>query len=191
MVQVAEAALKGGAKVLQLRDKTGDRGDVLPVARELRGMCEERDALFVMNDDPALAVAVDAHGLHVGQSDMPVEEARRMLSHSQFVGTSNNTMDQALHSRQLGADYLAVGAVFSTTTVGKGARNMVGPEMVSRVKERVSQPVVAIGGIDSQNIAEVVEAGADCVCVVSAVTYADDPESAAHELVEAIARASA
>ena len=190
VAQVAEAALKGGARVLQLRYKTGDRGDVLPVARELRALCESRDALFVMNDDPALAVAVDAHGLHLGQSDMPVEVARRMLSHHQFIGTSNNTMDQALHSQQLGADYLAVGAVFPTTTVGKGARNAVGPGMVSKVKERVSQPVVAIGGINSHNVAEVVAAGADSVCVVSAVTHADDPEAAARGLVEAIARAS-
>ena len=186
VAQVASAALEGGASVLQLRDKRGDRGEVLPVARELRAMCESRGALFVMNDDPALAFAVDSDGLHLGQTDVPVDEARRMLSPRQIIGTSNNTVDEALRSQQVGADYLAVGAVFPTTTAGKMARNVVGPEMVSQVKERVSQPVVAIGGIGVDNIAQVVRAGADCVCVVSAVTHAHDPEAAARELVEAI-----
>ena len=187
---VAEAALRGGAGVLRLRDKKGDKGEVLPVALDLKAMCEEHGALFIMNDDADLALSARAHGLHVGQSDLPVVEARRVLNPRQIIGRSNNTFQEAMDSQAQEADYIAVGAVYPTSTIGKGERGAVGPELVGEVKERVGQPVVAIGGIDAANVDEVVKAGADCVCVVSAVTLADDPEAAARRLVEAIKRAS-
>ena len=186
VIEVAEATLKGGASVLQLRDKTRDKGEILPAARQLKAMCDDYDALFIMNDDADIALACDAHGLHVGQTDLPVSESRPTLAYRQIIGTSNGGVDEAMQSQSNGADYLAVGAVFATTTMGKSGRTSLGVEMLSKVKELVSQPIVAIGGINAGNIAEVVKAGADCVCVVSAVTLADDPESATRELVEAI-----
>lgn len=188
---VAEAALRGGARVLQLRDKTSDKGAVLPVALDLKAMCDEHGALFIMNGDADLAIAVRAHGLHVGQSDLPIREVRRVLKPRQMVGRSNNTLQQAMDSQAQEADYISVGAVYSTSTLGKSGLDAVGPELVSEVKERVGQPVVAVGGIDATNAGEVVKAGADCVCVVSAVTSADDPEAAAGRLAEAVERASA
>ena len=100
------------------------------------------------------------------------------------MGRSNNGTAEALESEAQGADYLAVGAVYSTTTMGKSGRTAVGPEMIREVKAAVSAPVVAIGGINAGNIADVAQAGADCICVVSAVTYADDIEGAARELVD-------
>ncbi len=184
--QVAEAALRGGARVIQLRDKARDKGNVLPVARQIRSMCEGYDALFIVNDDPSLALLSGAHGLHVGQSDMPVPEARRVLASDQILGRSNNSLDEVAHSVSLGVDYLAIGAVFPTTSLGKIDRPAVGVEMVKRVKQIALQPVVAIGGINLGNVAEVVNAGADCICVVSAVTLAEDPEGAARALVRAI-----
>ena len=186
VLDVAEAALKGGASVIQLRDKVNERGKVLEVARQLKPTCEEHDALFIVNDDPGLALFSGAHGLHLGQTDIPAAEARRVLKPTQILGLSNNCMDEVAGSQAQGADYLAVGAVFGTATMGKSARPAVGVEMVSRVKSVASQPIVAIGGIDQDNVAEVIRAGADCVCVVSAVTLADDPEAAASELVKAI-----
>lgn len=186
VIEVAEATLKGGASVLQLRDKTRDKGETLPVARQLKSLCDDHGALFIMNDDADIALACDAHGLHVGQTDLPVSEARRVLGHRQIVGTSNGGVDEAMQSQSSGADYLAVGAVFATTTMGKSGRTSVGVEMLSKVKELASQPIVAIGGINIGNIADVVKAGADCVCIVSAVTFADDPEAATCELVEAM-----
>ncbi len=186
VIEVAEATLKGGTSVLQLRDKTQDKGDILPIARQLKSMCDDYGALFIMNDDADIALACDAHGLHVGQTDLPVSEARLVLAHRQIIGTSNGGVDEVMQSTSNGADYLAVGAVFATTTMGKSGRTSLGVEMLSKVKEQVSQPIVAIGGINAGNIAEVVRAGADCVCVVSAVTFADDPEAATRELVEAI-----
>ena len=190
VVEVAEAALRGGAGLVQLRDKTGDKGEVLRTALELRATCAEYDALFVINDDADVARASDSHGLHVGQEDLPVRDARRVLSPLQIVGRSNNTLDEAMESQVQEVDYIAVGAVYPTATMGKQPREAVGPELVREVKERVGQPVVAIGGIDGSNVEQVVRAGADCICAVSAVTMADDPREAAARLVDAIHRAS-
>ncbi len=186
VLEVAEASLKGGASVIQLRDKSSDKSEVLSTARALKEMCDGHSSLLVVNDDADVALAANAHGLHIGQTDLPVAVARRVLAPHQLLGRSNNTVDEAMDSQGQGVDYLAVGAVYATSTVGKGTRPAVGVEMVSGIKGMVAQPVVAIGGINADNVSEVVRAGADCVCVVSAVTLAGDPEAAARRLVEAI-----
>ena len=183
VTDVARQSLEGGATVVQLRDKLNDKGDILKSARGLKALCDEYDALFVMNDHADLARASDAHVLHVGQTDLPIPEARDILAPTQLIGNSNNGLDQALPSSRQSVDYLAVGAIYATTTMGKSGRSALGPEEITRVKEAVTQPIVAIGGINQTNIADVVRAGADSVCVVSAVTFADDPESATRELV--------
>ena len=181
--EVAAQSLAGGAKVVQLRDKLSDKGPMLDLARELKALCDAHDALFVMNDHADLAHAVDAGVLHVGQTDLPVGDARQILSPNQLIGNSNGTLEEALQSQQDSVDYMAVGAIYSTTTMGKSGRNALGPEMISRVKNTVKQPIVAIGGINRSNIQDVVRAGADSVCVVSAITFADDPKAATEELV--------
>ena len=178
VVEVAEAALRGGASVLQLRDKTGDRGDVLAVAARLRELCHDHGALFFVNDDIALGFACDADGVHLGQSDLPVDVARRILAADKLIGRSNNSDAEVEESVAMGVDYVAVGATFPTTTVGKGARVAIGLDGIRRARDLTMLPLVAIGGINESNVADVVEAGADCVAVISAVTMADDPESA-------------
>ena len=183
VTEVAAQSLAGGAKVVQLRDKLSDKGPMLDLARELKALCDAHDALFVMNDHADLAHAVDASVLHVGQTDLPVGDARQILSPNQLIGNSNGTLEEALQSQQDSVDYMAVGAIYSTTTMGKSGRNALGPEMISRVKNTVKQPIVAIGGINRSNIQDVVRAGADSVCVVSAITFADDPKAATEELV--------
>ena len=112
-----------------------------------------------------------------------------MLAYDQIVGSSNSTMDEVNESQAIGVDYVAIGPIYPTETTGKSGSPVLGTEMVSSAKAAVSQPVVAIGGIGAQNVAEVVSAGADAVGVVSAVTLADDPEAAAGALVEAIQNA--
>ena len=186
ILEIAEATLKGGTRVLQLRDKLRDKQETLRDALELKSLCDSYDALFFMNDDTGVALAGDAHGLHVGQTDMPTKVARGVLKPGQLIGRSNNGVEQAMESQAQGADYVAVGAVYATTTMGKSGRTATGADMLREVKSRVTIPVVAIGGINLSNIAEVAATGADCFCVVSAVTYADDPEAATAELVEAI-----
>ena len=186
---VAEASLRGGAAAVQLRDKSPDAGHVVAAAAQIRSLCDEHDALFLVEGDPAVALASDANGLHLGQTDMPVPEARRVLAASQVIGCSNNTMEEVSRSQALGVDYLAIGPIFPTSTMGSAGGPPVGVRMVRNVKEIASQPVVAVGGIDARNIAGVVRAGADCVGVGAAVTTADDPEASARALVAAIVAA--
>ena len=182
--EVARQSLEGGATVVQLRDKLNDKGDILQSACELKEMCDEYDALFVMNDHADLARASDAHVLHVGQSDLPVQSARDILAPNQLIGNSNNGLPEALVSTGQPVDYLAIGAIYATTTMGKSGRSALGPEEITRVKDTVPQPIVAIGGINKSNVTDVVKAGADSVCVVSAITFADDPAAATRELVQ-------
>ena len=186
VLEVAEAVLEGGASLVQLRDKTGDTDDVLPTARAIKALCEGHNALFIVNDDPNLAAASGAHGLHLGQDDMPVADARRIVDSGTIIGRSNNTIEEVEASRDAGADYLAVGAVFPTSTMGKSQRPVVGLDLITTVKEVADQPIVAIGGINLHNAGEVMRACADCICAVGAITLADDPKTAAEAMVEAI-----
>ena len=189
VVEVARSSLEGGARVVQLRDKLRDKGPMLETACELKTLCDAFGALFVMNDHADVALVSGAHALHVGQTDLPIESARRVLEPYQLVGNSNGSMEEALRSSEQGVDYIAVGAIYATTTMGKSGRTALGPEMIARVKSAVGQPVVAIGGINEANIGEVAAAGADCACVVSAITFADDPRAATRRLVELFERA--
>ena len=184
LVEVTQAALRGGARVIQLRDKLHDKGDVLPVARRIRDLCDRHNAVFIVNDHADLAVACDAHGLHLGQHDLPVAEARAILKPYQIIGTSNALVEEAAESERQGADYLAVGAIFPTDT--KERTRPAGLGTLSAVKARAAAPVVAIGGINLDNISDVARAGADAACVISAVVGAPDPEAAARRLAAAL-----
>lgn len=187
--EVALAALRGGAGVIQLRDKRGEKGDLLPLALRLREACEAHGALFIVNDHPDLARASGAHGVHLGQHDLPPQEARPLLGPEQLVGRSHATLEEALESQALGVDYIAVGAMFPTTSKEPERTRHAGPETLRQVKQSVSAPVVAVGGITPDNVAQVVKAGADAVAVIRAVCSAPDPESAARLLVERIRQA--
>jgi thiamine-phosphate pyrophosphorylase len=188
LVELAQAILQGGARVIQLRDKVHDKGDVLPIARRIQELCEEHGALLIINDHADLAVACNAHGVHLGQHDLPIEEARSVLRPHQVIGSSNALLEEAMESESQGADYVAVGAIFPTNT--KEKTRPAGLATLRKVKERVSIPIVAIGGIGQENVAEVMRAGADAVCVISAVVGSSDPEQAARRLVAAIETAA-
>ncbi len=189
-LEVARGALKGGARVVQLRDKLTEKGQTLPLARALRELCSERNALFIVNDHADLAVLVGADGLHVGQGDLPVSEARRILKPDQIVGRSNHLLDEVVESQRQGADHVALGAVYQTATKASIVdRTTLGPEAVDRARKAVDVPLVAIGGISEGNLEPVVKAGADAICVTAAVGLSADPEAAAGRLVEGILRA--
>ena len=189
-VTVAAGALTGGARALQLRDKLREKGSILPLARSLRELCAEHDAILIINDHPDLAAIVDADGLHVGQGDLPVAEARQILNPRQIIGRSNHTLDEVLQSQAQGVDHIAVGAIYPTTTKASiRGRAPTGPEFVRTVKEVAKVPVVAIGGINQENVEPVVRAGADSICVTGAVGLAADPEDASRRLVKRILEA--
>ncbi|MDP6495878.1 MAG: thiamine phosphate synthase, partial [Dehalococcoidia bacterium] len=159
LVELTQSVLQGGAQIIQLRDKLHDKGDVLPVARRIRDLCEQHKAILIVNDHADLAVACNAHGLHLGQHDLPIEEARAILRPHQIIGKSNALLKEALESEAQGADYLAVGAIFPTTT--KEKTRPAGLETLEQVKTQSSVPVVAIGGIGGDSVARVMQAGAD------------------------------
>lgn len=186
VTEIAAAALAGGACAIQLRDKNGSRRAVLETAQHMQEMSTQAGAVFIVNDWVDIAALVSADGVHVGQKDIPVGAARKVLASGQMVGTSNALQQEALDSESEGADYIAVGAMFPTGT--KQDTRPAGVETLRQVKASVGVPVIAIGGINAQNIGQIADAGADSACVATAVTKADDPEAAARELTSLFRR---
>lgn len=179
-LQVAEAALKGGVRVLQWRDKQRDKGQQLPIVRELLALCRRFDALLFMNDHPDLAMAAGADGVHVGQKDLPLAAVRAMTPPGMLIGTSNALVAEAVASDNGSADYLAVGAIYATSS--KDDTRPAGLDTLAKVCAVSRRPIVAIGGINAGNIDPVIAAGADAVAVISAVAMAQDVEAAARAL---------
>ncbi len=186
-LEIGRAALNGGARMLQLRDKLRDKGEQLPLGTALRDLCAAHDALLIVNDHADLAAALgpDHVGLHVGQTDLPVAEARKVLAPGQVLGRSNREIDLIIESQEMGADHVAFGAMYTTTTK-QVTRAPQGPERLRHARAAANVPLVAIGGITADNVAPVVEAGADAICVTAAVGSAPEPEAAAAALTEAI-----
>jgi thiamine-phosphate pyrophosphorylase len=182
---IAGQIIEGGASVIQLRDKSrfyrDKKGELLLVAQKLRELCSQADVLFIINDYLDLAMAVDADGLHIGQVDLPLSVIRRELPIDKLVGCSVTTLSQAKNAQAEGADYIALGSVFPTAT--KKGTTVVGVNMLKELKQTVSTPLVAIGGINQNNIAEVVSAGADAVAVIGAVLGKEDVRGAVQELI--------
>jgi len=176
-VLVAEQALRGGASVIQWRDKRRDKGDQLAEVEALRQLCERYVALLIVNDHVDLAIAANAGGVHIGQHDLPVGAVRKMAPPGFVVGCSTNNPDEARQAQSDGADYVAVGRVFASIT--KPDTRDASPETLGAVKSAVSIPVVAIGGITVDNVDQVIAAGADSAAVITAVCDADDIEEAA------------
>ncbi len=176
----ARAALAGGAGAIQLRQKEICDDIMLAMAAELRELTDETNRLFIVNDRPDIAAIVGADGVHLGQRDLPVGDARRLLRPGAIVGKSTHSAAQATAAVNEGADYVAIGPVFETGT--KDAGEPVGVEMVRQVVEKITLPVVAIGGINASNAADVIAAGAKCLAVSSAICTADNPKAATAEL---------
>lgn len=184
-LEVAVAAIRGGARMLQLRDKLRDKGESLPLAVALQELCKANDVLLIINDHLDLAVAVGSGGVHVGQTDLPVADARRVLAPHQVLGRSNREFEQLVESQEMGADHLAFGPIYQTDTKAI-VRQPQGVERLKQARAVARVPLVAIGGINLDNLGPVVAAGADAICVTAAVGSAPDPEAAASRIVEAI-----
>jgi thiamine-phosphate pyrophosphorylase len=181
---IVAAALRGGVDLVQLRDKEAADAEILDVGRRLAALCRAAGALFLLNDRPDLAVACCADGVHVGQEDVAVEEARRVVGQDRLIGLSTHSREQLEAAGGSGADYASVGPVWATPT--KEGRPAVGSELVRFAAEHARLPFFAIGGIDESNVGEVVAAGAERIAVVRAIRDALDPEAAARGLRSAL-----
>jgi thiamine-phosphate pyrophosphorylase len=180
-----DGALRGGADVVQLRDKTASDAEIVAAARWAAARCAAHGALFIVNDRPDLAATVSADGVHVGQDDMPVAEARAIVGDDAIVGLSTHSIAQADAGAASGADYIAVGPVHATPT--KEGRPAIGLDPVRHAAAHVDAvPWFAIGGIDPATVGAVVAAGARRAVVVRAIAHADDPEASTRQLRAAL-----
>lgn len=186
--ELATQAVDGGADVIQLRDKRLPAPDLLEAATAIRKITRDSGALFIMNDHLDLALRVGADGVHLGAADIPLPEARSLSPPSFIIGASVGSVAGALRAEAAGADYVALSPTFAT-----GSKSDAGPGfglfVLSAIRAAVSVPLIAIGGINAGNVADVIAAGADGVAVISAVVGVDDLTAAARDLRARIAAA--
>jgi thiamine-phosphate pyrophosphorylase len=181
-VSIAKQAIDGGVSSIQFRDKTRSKKELLPMTLELKKVCAESGVVFIINDYLDVALASDADGLHVGQEDLPLLDARRLLPTDKIVGCSASTVDEAVLAQEQGADYVGVGSIYPSPT--KPGTRYAGLDTLRQVRDRVTVPIVAIGGISEDNITDVIEAGADAAAVISAVLGDRDVKQACRQLID-------
>ncbi|MDA3903952.1 MAG: bifunctional hydroxymethylpyrimidine kinase/phosphomethylpyrimidine kinase [Desulfuromusa sp.] len=174
-----EAALIGGAKVVQYRAKDIRPDERREMAESLRGLCNQHDARLIINDLPELAHDINADGVHLGQDDMSISQARQILGHHKLIGISTHSVDEALKAEAHGADYIAIGSIYPTES--KDTTTLVGLKTLRMVRKAVRIPVVAIGGMTPDGAFEALEAGADAIAVLSGIMADTDPARAAKE----------
>lgn len=186
-VEVVQAAIDGGVDVVQLREKDTSAQFRYDLGQELRELTNAADVPLLVNDRIDIAQALDADGVHVGDSDLPLDVARDLLGPDAIIGYSASTVAAAERAEREGADYVGVGAVYGTSSKAVEAeRDGIGIARIETIADAVSIPVIGIGGITAQNAAPVIEAGATGVAVISAITDADDPEAATASLAEVV-----
>ena len=174
VLELASAALRGGADVIQLRHKSLPRGELLTLGRELRSVV--RDALFIVNDHVDIALLSGADGVHLGPDDLTPASARKVAGGRLLIGVSASTLDAVPPE----ADYVGCGPAFSTPV--KPEKKVIGPEGVAALARAVNVPVFAIGGVDVSNLGQLIAAGVRRACVIRAISEAPDPEQAARRL---------
>ncbi|MFA9416009.1 thiamine phosphate synthase [Natrinema sp. HArc-T2] len=185
--EIVRAAIDGGIDAVQLREKETSARSRYELGHELRELTAEAGVDLIVNDRLDIAQAIDADGVHVGQSDLPVATARDMLGPDAIVGCSTSTVAAARKAAADGADYLGVGAVYGTSSKDVDDENDgVGPARIAAITDAVSIPIVGIGGITVDNAGEVVEAGASSVAVISEITAASRPRAATEALADVI-----
>lgn len=184
---IALAALRGGARIVQLRDKASPRAQVEAVGHRLRALTHDFGALLLVNDDSMLALAIGADGVHLGPDDASPRQARALLGADSIIGVSCGTPQEARAAFTQGASYIGAGAIFGTATKSD-AGEAIGLDALRAIASATSLPIAAIGGVDQSNIALLPVRGASMACVISAIALAGEPEAmeaAARELCRA------
>ncbi len=185
LVWIVEEAVKGGATVVQLRAKSISTREFLDISMKIHSFLKKKRVPLIINDRIDIALALDADGVHLGQKDMPLQIARKILGKEKIIGISVNNIEEAMEAENNGADYLGVGPVFPTTTK-PDVRAPLGIEGLRKIREKIKIPIIAIGGINKSNVHEVYSTGVDGIAVVSAIILSPDPCQAAEKLIEEI-----
>ena len=187
LTELAEEALEGGVTMLQLRYKGKNMREFLKLARQIRKICLPFQVPLIINDRLDIALAAGAEGAHVGQEDLPAQEARQILGPDRILGVSATCLKEAEEAERTGASYIGLGSIFPTSSKADAGRP-IGAEVIAEVSRAIRIPVVAIGGIHLGNVEEVIRRGASGVAVISAIMHAQDSKEAARKMKQAIQR---
>ncbi|MBI5194057.1 MAG: thiamine phosphate synthase [Nitrospirae bacterium] len=179
IVSVAKDAVNAGVDIIQYREKVLSKKATLTIAEELRRITADAGVIFIINDDPAIAFAVDADGVHLGQEDMPVNIARKILGKEKIIGISTHNVQEVVSAKELNPDYIAFGPIFQSPT--KMVTSPHGIDGLKQIRASIAVPLIAIGGINLDNVSSVINAGADGVAIISAVLSAAEIKEAVME----------
>ncbi|MCA0986025.1 thiamine phosphate synthase [Guptibacillus algicola] len=185
LLDVMEESILGGAEIIQLRDKKSSKRVILEKAKMLRELTKKHDVTFIVNDHIDIALAVDADGIHLGQDDLPISEARKIVGFDKIIGISTHKLEEARQAQQDGADYIGAGPVYATNSKS----DVVDPVTTSYIQEvasEISIPFVAIGGIKLHNVDEVLAAGASRICVISEVVGSSNVRGTSDSFIKRI-----
>lgn len=180
-LKTIEESIKGGVSIVQIREKTAETLDFYNLALKVKKITTKYNVPLIINDRVDVALAIDADGVHVGQSDMPCDVTRKLIGKDKILGVSASTISEAKKAQEDGADYIGTGAVFSTTT--KDDAPSITKQDLKEIVDTIDIPVVAIGGINHENASELIETGISGLSVVSAIMNADNPKKASKELL--------
>ena len=183
-LQLAALALEGGCRVIQYRRKDGSTRELVEEARAMVELCNRYRAMLIVNDRLDVALAAAAHGLHVGQDDLPFDIARKYLGAAKILGCSASSLEQARQAVEQGADYIGYGPVFPTTSKDD-ASPVKGVEQLRKLRQEFHGPIIAIGGITIDNVHQIVKSGVHGFAVIGAVCHQPDPELATRSLLQA------
>ncbi len=166
-----ENAIEAGCKIIQYREKNKSTKEMIKEGRKLKEICNGK-AIFLIDDNIDIALAVDADGVHLGQDDMPYQYAKKLLGKGKIIGLTVHNLEEAQEAENLGVDYIGLAPIFKTGTK-EDARDPIGPKMIEIVRDKVKIPIVAVGGIKKENIKDVIEAGADSIVSIYSILKAD------------------
>lgn len=186
-VDDAKAAIKGGVKIVQYREKSASTRQIIEECREIKRICKKGNALFLINDRIDVALSVDADGVHLGQEDIPYQYARKLLGKNKIIGLSAHSVKDALKNQKLGADYTSIGQIYYTATK-KSAKAPIGLEPIRQLKNRLKIPFAAIGGINESNIDDVLGAGAKNIAMISAIAAKENVEGAVRGFIGKVSK---
>lgn len=186
--EIVKTAVAGGVTCVQIREKDTDTREFVARAKELKRLLQPLGIPLIVNDRVDVALAVGADGIHLGQTDMTIEDTKRIVGNEIIIGISAESLQDAIDAQAQGADYIGISPVFNSDTK-KDIATPLGLEGITNIRKQTSIPLVAIGGINKENIKSVIQAGADGIAVVSAIVSADSPEVSARELLHLISNA--